>query len=75
MKNYKMYIGGEWVESVSGESFETKNPYTGETWATLPRGNADDANRAVAAAQRAFEAGEWASMTASQRGQAPAPPG
>lgn len=69
MKNYKMYIGGEWVESLSGESFETKNPYTGEAWATLPRGNADDANRAVAAAQRAFEDGEWASMTASQRGQ------
>ena len=43
MTNYKMYVGGEWVDAAAGETFETKNPYTGESWATMPRGRAADA--------------------------------
>ena len=30
IEKYQMYIGGEWVDSVSGETFESIDPYTGE---------------------------------------------
>lgn len=48
--NLKMYIGGEWVESESGKTFEAHNPATGEVIATLPEGTREDARRAIAAA-------------------------
>lgn len=69
MTHYKMYIGGEWVDAIEGETFDTQNPYTGETWATLPRARAVDADRAVAAAKAAFNAPEWSKMKPSARGQ------
>ena len=67
MQNYKMLIGGNWVDAAAGETFETTNPYTGEPWARLPRGRAADAERAVAAAEAAL-AGEWGVITATARG-------
>ena len=42
LDTYKMYIGGEWVEASSGETFETYNPYTAKPWALIPKGNAED---------------------------------
>jgi succinate-semialdehyde dehydrogenase/glutarate-semialdehyde dehydrogenase len=49
-KTLKMYIGGQWVESESGETFEAYNPATGEVIASLPQGTRLDAQRAIAAA-------------------------
>ena len=66
--HYKMYIGGEWVDAADGEVFDTMNPYTGRAWATIPRGRAADAERAVAAAKTAFESGDWPKLTATNRG-------
>src|SRR3954463_8248254 len=63
-----MYIDGSFTDSSSGATFETENPFTGKAWATISRGNADDVDRAVRAAHRAFTAGEWRTMTASRRG-------
>ena len=68
LSHYKMYIGGEWVDAAGGETFESMNPYTGATWATIPRGRAADADRAVAAAKTAFETGAWPKMNATARG-------
>src|SRR5919199_493977 len=68
MQRYQMFVGGQWVDAADGETFESQNPYTGETWALIPRGRAEDANRAVAAADRAFREGPWPAMTASARG-------
>jgi acyl-CoA reductase-like NAD-dependent aldehyde dehydrogenase len=65
---YKMYIGGEWVESESGQNFETDNPYTGQPWAQIPRGTAADADHAARAAHRAFTSGDWPKLTPSRRG-------
>lgn len=65
---FKMYIDGEWCESSSGRWLETKNPFTGNAWAVIPRGNAEDIDRAVQAASRAFAGGPWASMHPSDRG-------
>lgn len=47
---YKMHIGGKWVDSKSGGSFETDDPFTGQPWALIPRGGAVDVDRAVKAA-------------------------
>jgi acyl-CoA reductase-like NAD-dependent aldehyde dehydrogenase len=68
MKKYQMYIGGKWEDPASGEWFETLNPYTAEPWALIPRGNSDDAARAVQAAHRAMNAGAWPKLNATQRG-------
>ncbi len=64
-----MYIGGEWVEARSGETFQSIDPFTGAPWAILPRAGAEDVDAAVRAARDAFDAGPWRSMTAVQRGR------
>ena len=68
MKQYQHYINGTWTEPHSGEWFDTENPYTGEVWAKIARGNAADMDRAVAAAKQAFEGG-WGTSLPSYRGK------
>ena len=68
MQHYQMFIDGRWVDAASGETFDTENPFTGQPWATIPRGTAEDADRAVRAAHRAFTSGEWPKLTPSRRG-------
>ena len=68
MRNYGHYIDGAIVEPRGGQSFPTENPYSGETWAHIARGDASDVDAAVAAAKRAGE-GEWSRLTASARGR------
>ncbi|MCC7485745.1 MAG: aldehyde dehydrogenase [Burkholderiales bacterium] len=63
-----MFIGGEWVDGTSGETFPSDNPYTGKPWALIPRGNAQDAERAVRAAHKAYTGGEWPKLNATKRG-------
>src|SRR5918998_904597 len=48
-----MYIGGEWIDSASGETFERISPVTGEVLARLPKANREDAQAAIDAANRA----------------------
>ena len=50
MKKYLLHIGGQAAAPASGEWFESFNPYTGQPWALIPRGNAADVDRAVSAA-------------------------
>jgi (Z)-2-((N-methylformamido)methylene)-5-hydroxybutyrolactone dehydrogenase len=66
-RRYRMYIDGDWVDAQSGETFETVDPYTGATWAVVPRAGAVDVDRAVKAARRAFDDGPWGRMTAVER--------
>jgi len=68
LAKYKMFIGGEWVDAASKEHFESDNPFTGKPWALIPKGNAQDADRAVRAAHQAFTSGEWPKLNASKRG-------
>ncbi len=67
VKKYRMYIGGEWVDSVSGKTFPSENPATGSVWAEIAEGDSADVDLAVKAARAAFETGPWASMTGSMR--------
>ena len=68
LPQYEHFINGVPVPPASGEYFDTENPYTGEVWARIARGNAADVDAAVAAAKAAFE-GPWSALTASRRGQ------
>ena len=68
LTRYRMWIGGEWLESASGQFFESDNPFLGKPWALIPKGNAQDADRAVRAAHQALTSGPWPKLTASQRG-------
>jgi aldehyde dehydrogenase (NAD+) len=66
-KTFKNYIGGEWVDAASGETFESVNPATGDTIGVFPRSSAEDVDRAVEAAKAAFE--EWRLVPAPKRGE------
>ena len=68
MKTYQHFINGEWAAPSSGAYFETENPYTGQAWAKIPWGNAQDVGLAVDAARAAFE-GKWGEMRPTQRGK------
>jgi aldehyde dehydrogenase (NAD+) len=63
----KMLIDGKWVEAASGKSFETPNPATGEVLARVAEGDAEDIDRAVRAARRAFDQGPWTHMRPADR--------
>ncbi|MFQ6030786.1 MAG: aldehyde dehydrogenase family protein, partial [Dehalococcoidia bacterium] len=61
--------GGEWVQAASGKTFPTYNPATGEVLALVAEGDAEDVNRAVKAARKAFEGRPWGRMMPSDRGR------
>lgn len=63
----KMYIGGEWMASVSGKTFDTLNPATGEVLATVAEAGPEDVDLAVQAARKAFDEGPWSRMSAASR--------
>ncbi len=65
----QMYIDGEWVYSQSQETFPVLNPATGETIAIVTKGGREDAQRAIAAARRAFDESGWAETHARQRAE------
>jgi len=65
----QLFIGGRWAEAASGKTFETPDPATGEVLARVAEGDAEDIDRAVRAARRAFEDGPWGRMTPSERGR------
>ncbi|HUS71250.1 MAG TPA: aldehyde dehydrogenase family protein [Anaerolineae bacterium] len=65
MKTYQMFIGGEWVDAVSGATFDDLNPYTGEVYARVQKGDAKDADRAMAAAYAARK--PWSAMPSLDR--------
>ncbi|WP_134684042.1 aldehyde dehydrogenase family protein [Brevibacillus migulae] len=65
----KMYIDGQWVESVSGESFPVINPANGEIIARVTKGTREDARLAISAARRAFDESGWADTPARTRAE------
>jgi (Z)-2-((N-methylformamido)methylene)-5-hydroxybutyrolactone dehydrogenase len=66
-REYRMLVGGEWVDALSSKTFESVNPYTGKVWATAPEAGEEDVDRAVRAAREAFDAGPWGKMTGTER--------
>src|SRR5215211_1274448 len=63
------YIGGNFVPSVSGSTFETLNPSNNELLALAADGGEADVDAAVAAAREAFDQGDWPRLKATERAQ------
>src|SRR5690625_2339126 len=68
-KNYKLFIGGNWVDAVSGETFESINPANGSVNGVISKVSTEDVDIAVKAARKAFESGPWKEMAPSDRGR------
>jgi aldehyde dehydrogenase (NAD+) len=66
LESLSMLIGGRAVGAASGKTFESQNPYTGQSWARIPDGGDEDVDAAVAAARAALD-GEWGQMTGFAR--------
>lgn len=68
-KPRKMLINNNWVDAVSGKTFPTYDPSTGEVLAQIAEGDRADIDLAVKAARKAFDEGPWRKMSASERGR------
>lgn len=69
VKDQPLLIGGKWLDSVSGKTFATQNPATGETICQVAEGDKADIDLAVKAARKAFESGPWPKMSGAERGR------
>jgi aldehyde dehydrogenase (NAD+) len=67
--DYEIVIDGESSAAVSGERFDVTYPYTGDVWATVPRGDSTDVDQAVRAARECFESDRWTGLSATDRGE------
>jgi acyl-CoA reductase-like NAD-dependent aldehyde dehydrogenase len=67
MRQYGLFIDGEFVDSATGETFETHDPSTGELVATVTRAGTEDVDRAMTAARRATDEGPWPSLPPRER--------
>ena len=66
----KLFIGGRSVDAVSGKTFETRDPSTGEVLAHVAEAGVEDVDRAVAAARRSFDSGVWRELPPAERAKA-----
>src|SRR3981189_3690338 len=67
VRDYKNYVGGEWVEASSGETFDIVNPGTEEVIARVPKMSREDAQGAIHTARQTFDSGVWSELAPDQR--------
>lgn len=68
--NYtKLFINGEFVDAISGRTFETIDPRTGDVITSVAEGDEEDIDLAVKAAREAFDKGKWPRMSGFDRGR------
>ena len=67
LPRFQLYIDGRFEHA--DNEFDSIDPSTGRAWARMPAAQAGDVDRAVAAAERALHAPEWAGLTATARGR------
>ena len=67
MTHYQLFINGEFVDSKSGKTFQSINPFNQQPIASVARADADDARAAISAARRAFDEGPWPRMNREER--------
>ena len=63
----KMYINGEWVDAISGQTRSIVNPFNNEIIAEVPEGGREDAREAISAARKAFDSGQWSGLPSVER--------
>jgi acyl-CoA reductase-like NAD-dependent aldehyde dehydrogenase len=64
-RQYQQFIGGEWLDAADGDTFEDRDPYTGDAVATIPAAGAEDARHAIEAADGAFAS--WSATPPAER--------
>eukprot|EP00249_Psilotum_nudum_P010107 c22338_g2_i1 orf=229-1737(+) len=69
VKYTKLFIDGEFVDAVSGKTFETLDPRTEEVIIQVAEADKEDVDIAVKAAKKAFEEGPWPRMSGAERGR------
>jgi len=69
MADFPLFIDGEFRDALSGATFETRDPATGELIGTVAEAGVDDARAAIAAARRAFDNGRWSGLAATERAE------
>uniref|UniRef100_A0A5B7A9T1 Aldehyde dehydrogenase 1 n=1 Tax=Davidia involucrata TaxID=16924 RepID=A0A5B7A9T1_DAVIN len=69
IKFTKLFINGKFVDSISGKTFETIDPRTGEMIARIAEGEKEDVDLAVKAARNAFDRGPWPRLSGTARGR------
>ncbi len=65
----KFFVNGKWTAGASTETFELRNPATGEVIGRVPRATEDDVRAAIEVARNAFEASSWRDMEQTKRGK------
>ena len=65
----KFFVNGKWIAGSSTETFELRNPATGDVIGRVPRATKDDVREAVEVGRRAFEAANWRDMESTKRGK------
>ena len=68
-KYTQLLIDGKFVDSAKGDTFATVNPVNEEVITEVQRAGAEDVDRAVEAARKAFDHGPWRRFSATQRGE------
>src|SRR3546814_8926246 len=63
----KLFIGGEWVAPAGSDVIEVISPHSEEVVGRVPEGTTADIDRAVAAARKAFDEGEWPRLSPEDR--------
>lgn len=69
IETYSNFIDGDWQPAASGETLDVVSPSDGEVFARIARSSTEDVGRAVSAARKAFEGGDWSKLTATERGR------
>jgi acyl-CoA reductase-like NAD-dependent aldehyde dehydrogenase len=67
VREYKLFINGDWSDSVSGETFESFNPSDGSVAGRVSKANTADMGRAIQAARTSFDSGAWSEMPQAER--------
>ena len=66
LKKYKMFIGGEWLDSDTKKTFETLNTENNKPWTILQEESTNDEDKAVKSAKKTFEGG-WQNLLQRER--------
>jgi len=69
LQTYQLFIDGGWCDGANGQTMESENPATGQSWATFACAATEDVERAVAAARRALSDPAWRDLTQTARGK------
>lgn len=69
LARFQMCIDGQWLDALSGKTFESLDPSSAQPWALLPDAAEEDVERAVQAAQKAFDDPAWRKLSATARGK------